>query len=130
MIGGAENVGVVLDDDDGVAQVAQLFQNANQAGGVARVQSDRRLVEDVERADQLRTKRCGQLNALRLAAGERGGKAVEGQVFQADRVQKVEPLADLMENGAGDLLVHRRDAQRVEELLGLGDSECGGLANT
>src|ERR1035441_3239963 len=79
MIGGAENVGVVLDDDDGVAQVAQLFQNSNQPGGVARVQSDRRLVENVERANQLRTERCGQLNALRLAAGERGGTAGEGE---------------------------------------------------
>jgi hypothetical protein len=96
VVGGAENVGVVLDDDDGVAQVAQLFQNANQAHGVAGVQADGRLVEDVERAHQLRTKRGGQLNALRLAAGERGGKAVESEVFQADRVEKVEPLANLM----------------------------------
>jgi len=31
MIGGAKNVGVVLDDDDGVAQIAQLFQDSNEA---------------------------------------------------------------------------------------------------
>ena len=71
MIGGAQHVGVVLDDKDGVAQVAQLFENVNQPRRVARVQADGRLVEHVERAHQPRTQRSGQLNALRLAAGER-----------------------------------------------------------
>ena len=96
MIGGAQNVGVVLDDQDGVAQVAQLFEDVNQARGVAGVQADGRLVEDIERAHQPRAERGGQLNALRLAAGERGGEAVEGEVFQADRIEKAEPLADLV----------------------------------
>ena len=129
MVGGAENVGVVLDDDDGVAQVAQLFKNADQAGGVAGVQADGRLVEDIERAHQLRAERGGELNALRLAAGERGGEAVEGEVLQADRVEKAEALANLFEDGAGDLLLHGREPQRGKEGLGLGDGERGGLAD-
>ena len=129
MVGGAQNVGVVLDDEDGVAQVAQLFKNVDQPGRVAGVQADGRLVEHIERAHQPRAERGGQLNALRLAAGERGGKAVEGEVFQADRVEKSEPLANLFEDRAGDLLLHGREPQRAEELLGLGDGERGGLAD-
>ena len=50
MIGRAQDVGVVLDDENGVAQVAQLFEDANQAGCIARMQADRRLVKDIERA--------------------------------------------------------------------------------
>ncbi len=129
MVGGAENVGVVLDDEDGVAQVAQLFEDVDKAGGVARVEADGRLVEDIERADQSRAERGGELDALRLAAGERGGKAVEGEVFQADGVEEAEALADFVEDGAGDLFMHGREAERIEEFLGLGDGERGGLAD-
>ena len=96
MIGGAQHVGIVLDDEDGVAQVAQLFEDANQPRGIARVQADGGLVEHVERAHQPRAERGGKLDALRLAAGERGGEPVEGEVFETHRVKKLEPLADLV----------------------------------
>ena len=96
MIGGAQNVRIVLDDENGVAQVAQLFQDVNQPGRVARVQADGRLVEHVKRAHQPRAERGGQLNALRLAAGERGGQPVEGEVLQAHRIEKLQPLAHLL----------------------------------
>ncbi len=119
MIGGAEDVGVVLDDEDGVAQIAQLFEDADEACGVAGVQADGWLVEDIERADQTRAERGGELNALRLAAGERGGETIEGEVFEAHRVEKTEALADFFEDRAGDLLLHGREVERVEELLGL-----------
>ena len=52
VVGGPHRVFVVLDDDDRVAQVAQPFERAEQPLVVARVQADRRLVEDVEHADQ------------------------------------------------------------------------------
>jgi len=48
MIRGAHRLLVVLDDDDGVAQVAQPLQRPDQLGVVALVQPDRRLVEDVQ----------------------------------------------------------------------------------
>ncbi|MGH9578083.1 MAG: hypothetical protein ACRD3R_11665, partial [Terriglobales bacterium] len=34
------DLGVVLDDQDGVAQIAQAMQDADEAGGVAAVQTD------------------------------------------------------------------------------------------
>ena len=43
---------VVLDDDDGVAEIAELPQGVQQTGVVALVEPDRRLVEDVKDAHQ------------------------------------------------------------------------------
>ena len=42
-----------------------------------------------------------------FAAGERGGEAVEREVFEADLLEEVEALADLFEDLAGDLLSAR-----------------------
>ena len=52
VVGGADDVFVVFDHNDGVAHVAELAQHANEAIGVARVQPDGGFVEDVETAHQ------------------------------------------------------------------------------
>src|ERR1019366_2503314 len=52
IVGGADDVGVVLDDEDGVAEVAEGVHDADELGGVSGVQADGGLVEDVERTDQ------------------------------------------------------------------------------
>ena len=116
VVGGADDVGVVLDDEDGVAEVAKLFHDADELGGVAGVEADGGLVEDVERADEARTERGGELNALRLAAGERGAEAVEGEVVEADLVEEVDALADFFEDLAGDLGLCGGERKVVEEV--------------
>ena len=52
VVGLADRLLVVLDDDDGVAGVAQVLQRGQQPAVVALVQTDRRLVEHVEHAGQ------------------------------------------------------------------------------
>ena len=52
VVGGADAVLVVLDHDDGVADVAQALERADEPRVVALVQADRRLVEHVADADQ------------------------------------------------------------------------------
>ena len=84
VVGRAHRVLVVLDDDHRVARVAQPLQGRQQPVVVARVQADRRLVEDIEHAHQPRADLAGQADPLRLAAGERRRRAVERQVMQAD----------------------------------------------
>ena len=116
VVGGAHHVGIVLDHHDRVAEVAQLFQDADQPAGVAAVQADGRLVEHVAGAHQPRAEAGGQLDALRLAAGERGGQPVEREVFEADVVQELQPLADLDQDLVGDRRLFGRELQRVEEL--------------
>ena len=67
-VGDADHVGVVLDDEDGVALIAELPQDGDQPLVVARVQPDRRLVEDVERVDERRSQRRREIDPLRLPA--------------------------------------------------------------
>jgi len=68
--GGAHHIGIVLDDQDGVAQVAQLFEDADEAGGVAAMQSDGRLIEDVAGSDQAEPRQW-----LAVCAGPRRRRA-------------------------------------------------------
>ncbi len=71
IIGGGDHFAVVLDQDQRVAQIAEMFQGLQQPAIVARMQADGRLVEDVEHAGQAAADLAGQANALRFAAGER-----------------------------------------------------------
>ncbi len=72
VVGGADRLLVVLDDDHGVSEVAQALERGQEPGVVALVQADRRLVEDVEHAHQRRADLGGEPDALRLAAREAG----------------------------------------------------------
>ena len=105
VVGLADGVLVVLDDDHGVAEVAEVLERLEEAGVVALVQADRRLVEDVEHAGQARADLRGEADALALAAGQRAGGAGERQVVEADIDQEVQPLADLLEDARGDLVL-------------------------
>ena len=83
-VGGAHHRLVVLDDEHGVAEVAQALERGDQAVVVRRVQADGRLVADVEHAHQRGADLRGQADALRLAAGEGAGAPVQRQVIDAD----------------------------------------------
>ena len=103
VVGAANGFFVVLDDEHGVAQVAQFFERGDQAIVVARVQADGRLVQHVEHAAQLRADLRRQANALRLAAGKRRGGAVQAEVAEPDGEQKIEARGDFGEGAAGDV---------------------------
>ena len=70
VVGDADRLFVVLDDDHRVAEVAQPHHRVDEALVVALVQADRRLVEHVEHADQAAADLRRQPDALRLAARE------------------------------------------------------------
>ena len=70
-IGDADHVGVVLDDEHRVALIPQLAQDGDQPLVVARMQADGRLIEHVQRVDQRRPERRGEIDSLRLAARQR-----------------------------------------------------------
>jgi hypothetical protein len=115
VIGGGDGVGIVLHHQDGVAQIAQAPQNLDEAVGIARMEADGGLIQHVESAHQMRAQRCGQLDALGLAAGKRRGQPVEREVFQADLIEKAQPLARLFENFVGDGGLLRSQGQGIEE---------------
>ena len=103
VIGALDGLGIVLHHQHGVAHVAQLRQGFEQAVVVARMQADGRLVQHVEHAAQLRADLRGQADALRFAAGERGGGAVQAQVIQPDGGEKLQAAADFVQHAARDL---------------------------
>ncbi len=92
VVRGAQHVQVVLDDEHGVAEVAQAVQDVDQAGGVGGVQADGGLVEDVEHAGESGAEQGGQPQALRLPGGEAGGGLAEGEVADADVHEAPDPL--------------------------------------
>ena len=106
----------MLDDDDRVADVAQPLERADQPRVVALVQADRRLVEDVEDADELRADLRREPKPLRLAARERRRRAVERQVADADVVEERQALADLLDDPVPDQLLRLGQLELVEEL--------------
>src|SRR5258708_1833338 len=108
-IGATDGVFVVLDDEHGVAQVAKLFEGAEEAAVVARVQADGRLVENVEDTAQPRADLRGEADALGFAAGKGGVGAVQAEIPKADREKKIEALGDFFERAGGDFRLARRE---------------------
>ena len=93
----------MIDEQDGVAVRHQVVHDAVQAHDVRRVQTDGRLVEDVQHARRPVPHRAGKLHPLALPRGERGGRPVEGQVGEPQVPQApchgVERLADAVRHG-------------------------------
>ena len=75
MVGGADGFLVMLDDDDGVAEIAQALERFQQLLVVALVQADGGLVQHIEHAREPRADLRGKPDALALAAGQRAGGA-------------------------------------------------------
>jgi hypothetical protein len=88
VIGLADRLLVMFDDDHRVALIAQVLQRRQQPVIVALVQADGGLVEHVEHAGQARADLGGEPDALAFAARERAGVAAERQVFEAHIVQE------------------------------------------
>ena len=98
VVGGADRLLVVLDDDHGVAEIAQARQRREQLAVVALVQADRRLVEHVEHAGEVRADLRGQPDALPFAARQRGRAAGQREVADADVVEEAQPILDLLQD--------------------------------
>ena len=80
VVGAANGVLVVLDHHQRVAVGGELGERIEQHRIVARMQPDGGLIQHVAHALQVRAELRGEADALRLAARERGGGAVELEV--------------------------------------------------
>ena len=78
MVGRAHRVFVVLDDDHRIAQLGEPAQGRQQSIIVARVQADRRLVENIEDTHQPRADLAGQADSLRFAPGRASARPDRG----------------------------------------------------
>src|SRR5437764_14188514 len=112
VVGGAYGLLVMLDHDQGVTKVAQVQQRLDEPGVVALVQADGGLVEHVEHPYQARADLAGQADALRFTARERGRRAFQRQVVEADVDQEAEARPDLLDDLPRDGGLARRQWRR------------------
>ena len=95
-IGRLDDVQIVLDDQHGVAGIDKVVQHLQQQLDIGKVQAGGRLVEQVQRlAGAFFHQLAGQLDALSLAARERGRRLAELQIVEPDVVQRLQLVANL-----------------------------------
>src|SRR6266852_3710673 len=117
------NLFVVLDDDDGVAEIAKPRQRGEQLPVVPLAQTAGRLVEDVAHAGEVRADLRRQPDALSFPARQRGRTASEGQVPDADVLQKPQPLLNLFQDAFRDDRLAVGELQLVEYVDRLGNRQ-------
>src|SRR2546425_8294892 len=99
-VGPLDDVEMVLDHEHRVAGVDEAVEHAAQRPDVVEVQAGRRLGEDVELAPRAgfparERQLAGDLQALRLAARERGRRLAEPQVAEPDLLRSEEHTSEL-----------------------------------
>ena len=132
VIGGADRLLVMLDDDHGVAEIAQPLQRREQPVIVALMQPDRGLVQHIEHAGEAGADLRGEADALALAARQRAGGARQGQIFEPDIAQEAQPLVDLLQDALRRCRAASASAclvERAEPVAGVGDREVADLAD-
>src|SRR5439155_512108 len=72
---------------------------------------------------------CGEPDALRLAARERVGAPVEGQIGEADLGEEAEARQDLLERPLGDRRLAALEAERADGPLRVAHGERGELGD-
>ena len=77
MVGGGDNLRIMLHHHHCIAAVTHLAQNLEQARVIPRMQSDGGLVENEEGVHQRGSESRGQVHSLHLPPGERAGLAIE-----------------------------------------------------
>ena len=120
IIGGLHRFLVVLHHNNGIAQVAQVFQRLYQSGVIPLVQSDGGLVQNIQHPHQTGADLGGQPDALAFAAGKGAGGAGQRQVVQPHVGKKEQPAPDLLEDLSGNALLHfgqGKGFHKVQRLL-------------
>ena len=99
---------IMLHHEHRVAGVAQVVERRKQGLVVCGMQAGTRLIQHVHHAEQVRPDLRGEAQALQFAGGERGGGALQRQVAQSQRVQRVEPREHIARNAlCGNPLLRR-----------------------
>ena len=87
----------MLHHDNRIARIAQRFERVDELHVVPLVQSDARLVENVQNIDQFRTYLRGEPYALALAAGKRARGSSQRKIAQSHVEQESDPFADFLD---------------------------------
>ena len=95
-VGAAYRVLVVFDDDQRVAEIAQVVQGFDEAFVVTLVQADGRLVEHEHGIGLGPADLAGQLQTLGFAAGQGRNRLAELEIIQADFNERLKITHDFL----------------------------------
>src|SRR5438045_9468193 len=112
VIGGADCVFIVLNDDHGIAEISQPLQSREQASVIALVQPDRRLVQDVEHAGKPRAYLRCKADALAFTAREGTRGPRERQILEPNIDQESQSFADFLEDALRNRVLLTRELVR------------------
>src|SRR5689334_1076612 len=104
----------MLDDEHRVPEVTQRRERLQKLLVVARMKTNRRFVEHVQHAAQLRSDLRRESNALPFTAGQRRRRAIERQITEAHRLQKLQTILDLAQYRTSNLLFARTELHLLE----------------
>ena len=119
IVGRPHGVLVVLYHQQGVAQVAQVLHGVQQHVVVPLVQTDGRLVQNIEHPHEGGADLGGQADALALAAGQGGGSPAQSEVLEPHTLEEAKAVLDLLEDAVGDEVLLGGELQAVHEGQGV-----------
>src|SRR3989338_3827524 len=96
-----------------------MFQRHYELVVVALMETDSGFVEHIERTYQAAAKLRSEADPLRLAAGERVGFAVEGEVFDPNVEHKLQATRDFLDDDMRNFLLFFAKFQALEKVHGL-----------
>lgn len=97
----AQHLQIMLDHEQGIAAGLELRQCVVQGLAVGRMQAGSRLIQHVHHAEQAGADLRRQAQALQLARRQRWSGAIHRQITQAERLQRADPLDQIMRDALG-----------------------------
>ena len=129
IVGSTNRILIMLDDNNGIADIAQALKCLNQALVIALMEADRWLVQNVQDTHEAGANLRCQANALGLASGKRRRGTVEGQIVESDIDQKAQALQDFLNNAPADKLLALGKLQALKKLERLAARQTADLVN-
>ena len=119
----------MLDDDNGVAEIAKVLERADKALIVTLVQADGRFIENVKNAHQARANLRSQTDTLRFSAGKGCSSTFKGQVIQAYIDQELQTRDDFLRDRVRNRTLLPLETQIAEEVVAIKSAHLADLVN-
>lgn len=95
----AESFLIVLDEDEGVSEVAKMEEEIEKAGVIGGVEADAGFIENIEYARETSTDLGGESGAPGFSARKSVHGAIEGEISETELLKKAEALEDSLAEG-------------------------------
>ena len=116
LVGSIHRFLVMLNNNQRIAQIAQMLECFQQLTVIALVQADARFVQNIQYACQAAAYLRCQTDALRFAAAERTGASVQRQVIKAYVIEELQACHNLLQHLMRNYLLLRRQHKLFKEL--------------